>query len=619
MLYNFTTTLSRSHKALILLIVDIVLLAVSILVGLAVVGQSISVVQYLSYLLFSASILAFASFVFDLHRVKLNSYEIQAVVNSAYLAVSICVVLSVLNIFLANPIPFATFFVMGMAFLVLVVFSRVGLRSIVQWIYETQQTRERVLIYGAGQTGQQLAAALFTDINYQPVAFIDDNPTLHGLNMSTLKVYAPSRVNDIVRRMGVDRIVLAMPSASQASRARIRYRLRGTGCEIQNLPSFSQIVSNGLVNETVQFSYSLTDLLGRSKFEDSFPELDTAYLDRVILVTGAGGSIGSELCRQIMVRGPKKIILLDHSEFHLYNIHRELENLDTDIEIVSVLGSVCEPGLIAEVFDTHGINVVFHAAAYKHLPIVEDNVIEGIRNNVLGTKIVADAARDNEVERFILVSTDKAVRPTSIMGSTKRLAELVVQDLAVRHRRPLYSMVRFGNVLGSSGSVIPLFEEQISRGGPVTVTHSDITRYFMTISEAARLVMTAGSLARGGDMFVLDMGKPVPIDTLARQMIDGAGFSVRDEHNPDGDIEIVYSGLRPGEKLHEELLIGSDMLTTPHPKILRAQEEHLSEIEIANALNELRRAISNRDVALAHSILEKWVEKQPDQITAKLT
>ena len=619
MLYNFTTTLSRSHKALILLIVDIVLLAVSILVGLAVVGQSISVVQYLSYLLFSASILGFASFVFDLHRVKLNSYEIQAVVNSAYLAVSICAVLSVLNLILTEPIPFATFFVMGMAFLVLVVFSRVGLRSIVQWIYETQQTRERVLIYGAGQTGQQLAAALFTDINYQPVAFIDDNPTLHGLNMSTLKVYAPSRVNDIVRRMGVDRIVLAMPSASQASRARIRYRLRGTGCEIQNLPSFSQIVSNGLVNETVQFSYSLTDLLGRSKFEDSLPELDTAYLDRVILVTGAGGSIGSELCRQIMVRGPKKIILLDHSEFHLYNIHRELENLDTDIEIVSVLGSVCEPGLIAEVFDTHGINVVFHAAAYKHLPIVEDNVIEGIRNNVLGTKIVADAARDNEVERFILVSTDKAVRPTSIMGSTKRLAELVVQDLAVRHRRPLYSMVRFGNVLGSSGSVIPLFEEQISRGGPVTVTHSDITRYFMTISEAARLVMTAGSLARGGDMFVLDMGKPVPIDTLARQMIDGAGFSVRDEHNPDGDIEIVYSGLRPGEKLHEELLIGSDMLTTPHPKILRAQEEHLSEIEIANALNELRRAILNRDVALAHSILEKWVEKQPDQITAKLT
>lgn len=619
MLYNFTTALSRSHKAIILLFVDIILLSVSILVGLALVGLSISFYQYLSYLFFSASLLAFASLIFDLHRVKLNSYEIQAVANSAYLAISIFMLLSIFNTFLAEPIPIATFFVMGMAFLVSVVFSRIGLRSIVQWIYETQQTRERVLIYGAGQTGQQLAAALFTDINYQPVAFIDDNPTLHGLNMSTLKVYAPSRVNDIVRRMGVDRIVLAMPSASQASRARIRYRLRNTGCEIQNLPSFSQIVSKGLVNEAVQFSYSLTDLLGRSKFEDNLPELDTAYLDRVVLVTGAGGSIGSELCRQIMVRGPKKLILLDHSEFHLYNIHRELENLDTNIEIVSILGSVCEPSLIAEIFRSHGINVVFHAAAYKHLPIVEENIIEGIRNNVFGTKIVADTARDHGVERFILVSTDKAVRPTSIMGSTKRLAELVVQDLAVRHNKPLYSMVRFGNVLGSSGSVIPLFEEQISRGGPVTVTHSDITRYFMTISEAARLVMTAGSLARGGDMFVLDMGKPVPIDALARQMIDGAGFSVRDEHNPDGDIEIIYTGLRPGEKLHEELLIGSDMLTTPHPKILRAQEEHLSEIEIANALNELRRAITSRDVTLAHSILEKWVEKYPEQYAAKLT
>jgi len=618
MLYNFTTALSRSHKAIILLFVDIILLSVSILVGLALVGLSISFYQYLSYLFFSASLLAFASLIFDLHRVKLNSYEIQAVANSAYLAISIFMLLSIFNTFLAEPIPIATFFVMGMAFLVSVVFSRIGLRSIVQWIYETQQTRERVLIYGAGQTGQQLAAALFTDINYQPVAFIDDNPTLHGLNMSTLKVYAPSRVNDIVRRMGVDRIVLAMPSASQASRARIRYRLRNTGCEIQNLPSFSQIVSKGLVNEAVQFSYSLTDLLGRSKFEDNLPELDTAYLDRVVLVTGAGGSIGSELCRQIMVRGPKKLILLDHSEFHLYNIHRELENLDTNIEIVSILGSVCEPSLIAVIFCSHGINVVFHAAAYKHLPIVEENIIEGIRNNVLGTKIVADTARDHGVERFILVSTDKAVRPTSIMGSTKRLAELVVQDLAVRHNKPLYSMVRFGNVLGSSGSVIPLFEEQISRGGPVTVTHSDITRYFMTISEAARLVMTAGSLARGGDMFVLDMGKPVPIDALARQMIDGAGFSVRDEHNPDGDIEIIYTGLRPGEKLHEELLIGSDMLTTPHPKILRAQEEHLSEIEIANALNELRRAITSRDVTLAHSILEKWVEKHPEQHAAKL-
>lgn len=616
MLYNFTTALSRSNKALILLFVDVILLAISILIGLTVIGQTISLNQYLSYVFFAGSILAFASFLFDLHRVKLNSYEIQAVVNSAFLTVAIFCSLVGFNIFLKNPVPLSALVVFGLAFLVLVVFSRVGLRSIVQWIYESQQTRERVLIYGAGQTGQQLAAALFTDTNYQPVAFIDDNPTLHGLTMSTLKVYASSRVHDIVRRMNVDRIVLAMPSASQASRARIRYKLRETGCDIQNLPSFSQIVSKDLLDESVNFSYSMTDLLGRSKFEENLPELETAYLSRVILVTGAGGSIGSELCRQIMIRGPKKLIILDHSEYFLYNVHRELENLNYEIEIVPILGSVCEASLINEVFQTHNVNVVFHAAAYKHLPIVEDNIIEGVRNNVFGTKIVADAAREYGVERFILVSTDKAVRPTSIMGSTKRLAELVVQDLAIRNSRPLYSMVRFGNVLGSSGSVIPLFEEQISRGGPVTVTHSDITRYFMTISEAARLVMTAGSLARGGDMFVLDMGKPIPINVLARRMIEGAGFAVKDESNPDGDIEIVYTGLRPGEKLHEELLIGSDMLTTPHPKILRAQEGHLSEIEVANALQDLRRAISVRDVNLAHSVLQRWVEKQPNSIDA---
>lgn len=616
MLYNFTIALSRSNKALILLIIDVVLLAVSIYVGLVVIGHQISFSQYLSYICFSGSILAFASLMFDLHRVKLNSYEIQAVVNSAYLSIAIFCCLAVFNAIQKYPVPLSALFVFSMAFLVLVVFSRVGLRSIVQWIYESKQSRERVLIYGAGQTGQQLAAALFTDTNFQPVAFIDDNPTLHGLTMSSLKVYASSRVHDIVRRMNVDRIVLAMPSASQASRARIRYRLRQTGCEIQNLPSFSHIVSKDLIEESVNFSHSMTDLLGRTKFDDTLPELETAYLSRVILVTGAGGSIGSELCRQIITRGPKKLILLDHSEYLLYNIHRELESLDYDIEIVPVLGSVCEASLIDEVLGKHNVDVIFHAAAYKHLPIVEDNIIEGVRNNVFGTKIVADAAKEHSVKRFILISTDKAVHPTSIMGSTKRLAELVVQDLAIRNNQPLYSMVRFGNVLGSSGSVIPLFEEQISRGGPVTVTHSDITRYFMTISEAARLVMTAGSLARGGDMFVLDMGKPVPINALARRMIEGAGLSVKDETNPDGDIEIVYTGLRQGEKMHEELLLGSDMLTTPHPKILRAQEEFLSEIEIANALQDLRRAIGNRDVLSVHSVLKRWVEKKPNVVDA---
>ena len=357
---------------------------------------------------------------------------------------------------------------------------------------------------------------------------------------------------------------------------------------------------------------SIGDLLGRSRLEYELPSVSDTYSGRRVLITGAGGSIGSELCRQLISCKPERIVLLDHSELALYTITKEMNDLTSDIVIEPVLGSVCDRELVEQVLNTNKVDVVLHAAAYKHLTLVETNEIAGISNNVFGTKTMADAARAAEVERFILVSSDKAVRPTNVMGASKRLAELVVQDLSTRSEKTRLSMVRFGNVLGSSGSVIPLFEEQIARGGPVTLTHGEVTRYFMTISEAARLVLLAGSFARGGDVFVLDMGDPVPIRKLARQMIEGAGLSVMDEENPKGDIEIVEIGLRPGEKLHEELLISPDMLTTPHQKIMRAQESFLSELEMANALKDLRQAINTRDPQAARAVISRWVERYED-------
>lgn len=476
----------------------------------------------------------------------------------------------------------------------------------------TTEGRLPVLIYGAGQTGQQLAAALLRDDRLRPVAFADDEPRLRGIIVSGLRVHGPEEIEALVARHGIGRIILAMPSASEAARTRLTRRLAATGCEVHALPSFADLVTGRAITPYESHPIDPTTLLGRDALENELPGVTDAYAGRRVLVTGAGGSIGSELCRQIATCAPKTLILLDHGEHALFQIERELRDLAPEVEIVPILGSVCEPALVSVLMQAKKIDVVLHAAAYKHVPMVESNAIEGMRNNVIGTRTVASAALDAGVERFILVSTDKAVRPTSVMGASKRFAEMIVQDLATRATRTRFSMVRFGNVLGSSGSVIPTFSEQIARGGPVTLTHPDVTRYFMTIPEAVRLVLLAGTIARGGDVFVLDMGEPIRVRDIALRMIEASGLTLRDAANPDGDIEIAVTGLRPGEKLHEELLIGSDMLTTPHPRILRAQEGHLSEIELAKALRSLSEAIETRDVALLRTILAQWIEQAPE-------
>lgn len=543
-----------------------------------------------------------------LPRIKLNAYETRGIVRTAAFSFSLGLAGMVIDRIISVGLPAGVYFIFSLLLLVGCAAWRIILRQLTIQIYRRGKNRMRVLIYGAGQTGQQLVAALRHDDAIQPVAFIDDNPTLQSLVVSGLRVHAPSSIEDLVTDKDIQRVVLAMPSISPPALARIAHKLRTVGCEVHALPSFAELVGDGELRKRVS-PVSLDDLLGRGGLEKELPAVSHAYSGRRILVTGAGGSIGSELCRQLIACKPECVVLLDHSELALYQIDKELRSISKSLRIVPVLGSVMNERLVRETLEQNNVEVVLHAAAYKHLPLVERNPIAGLQNNVVGTKLIADAARDAGVDRFILVSSDKAVRPTNVMGASKRLAEMIVQDLATRSVGTRFSMVRFGNVLGSSGSVIPLFEEQIARGGPVTLTHGEVTRYFMTISEAARLVLLAGSFAHGGEVFVLDMGKPVPIKRLAQQMIEGAGYTVKDPRNPGGDIEIKVTGLRAGEKLHEELLIEPDMLTTPHNKILRAQEGYLSEFEMATALKDLRAAIDGNDVEAARAVIGRWVEQ----------
>lgn len=474
--------------------------------------------------------------------------------------------------------------------------------------------RTCVLIYGAGRTGRQLAVALATDDTLRPVAFVDDDPRLQSQSVEGLRVHPACDIEDLVAQHDIRRIILAMPSAGDGQSERLARTLQETGCEVHVLPSFADLVTRNARTLSRSRSVDLATLLGREAVEGDLRGATDIYSGRRILVTGAGGSIGSELCRQLARCKPETLILMDHGEHVLFEIERELRTLAPDLDILPILGSVCDPAVVNVLMSAKKIDVVLHAAAYKHVPLVEANAIEGMRNNVIGTRTVANAAREAGVERFILVSTDKAVRPTSVMGASKRFAEMIVQDLATRSERTRFSMVRFGNVLGSSGLVIPTFADQIARGGPVTLTHPDVTRYFMTIPEAVRLVLMAGTFAHDGDVFVLDMGEPVAIRDIARRMIEASGYTLRDAETPHGDIAIEVTGLRPGEKLHEELLIGSDMLTTPHPRILRAQEGHLSEIELAKALKSLSEAIETRDVALLRTILDQWMEQvEPEE------
>lgn len=437
---------------------------------------------------------------------------------------------------------------------------------------------QRVVIYGAGGAGVQLATGLVRSGRYHPVAFIDDNASLQGSTINGLEVFLPRWLPNLVRDEGVAAVLLALPSQSRRRRQEILKSIEPLSLLVQTVPDYGDILSGAARVEDVR-DVDAGDLLGRDPVPPNARLLGACIHGKVVMVTGAGGSIGSELCRQIIRLQPAQLLLFEMSELALYNIERELKMLLASEglpgELVALLGDAHHKHRVKEILQIYGVQTIYHAAAYKHVPIVEQNVVEGIYNNIFGTWNAAEAALESRVETFVLISTDKAVNPTNVMGATKRFAEIVLQGLQMRSTHTRFCMVRFGNVLESSGSVVPLFREQIRRGGPVTVTHKDVIRYFMTIPEAAQLVLQAGSMGKGGDVFVLDMGKPVRIADLAKRMISLMGLTVRDEENPDGDVEIVYTGLRPAEKLFEELLIGTNVTGTEHPMIMRAMEHSL--------------------------------------------
>lgn len=476
--------------------------------------------------------------------------------------------------------------------------------------------QQRVLIYGAGRAGRQLASAIRASGEMRLVGFVDDDASLWRSTINDMVVFEPARLEEVVRKRRATDILLALPSATRRERAEIVQQLRPLGLRVQTLPGVIDL-ARGSVSVSDLHELDIDDLLGRSVVPPDPALLRRNISGKVVMVTGAGGSIGSELCRQIALASPKRLILVDNGEYNLYSIHRELTGLDGDEahgpgDLVPVLGSVIDAKRMDEVFSTFAPETVFHAAAYKHVPLVEMNILQGIENNVIGTLVVAQAAARHGVANFTLISTDKAVRPTNVMGTTKRLAEMVLQALDERGGKTRFSMVRFGNVLGSSGSVVPLFREQIEAGGPITITHPDITRYFMTIPEAAQLVLQAGAMSEGGDVFLLDMGEPVRIVDLARNMIELSGKTMRDSNTPNGDIEVHFVGLRPGEKLFEELLIGERPLPTEHKRIMRSTEDHLPWQEIDEGLTALRKAIAAGDAASARiKIMELVPEFAP--------
>ena len=502
--------------------------------------------------------------------------------------------------------------------LILVGASRAFARVWLGGLYLSQINKSKlpqVLIYGAGSAGRQLASAMENSFEMRVVGFLDDDVRLQGNVLNGLPILNPSDLDEVLVEMPVTDVLLALPSVSRQRRNEILKSLSAHKLSVRTLPHLSDIASGRItVNDLRELD--IDDLLGREPIKPNGLLLNRNTHGKTVLVTGAGGSIGSELCRQILSTLPQKLLLVDMSEFALYQIHQELQaQLEAQAsegeatELIPLLASVCDAVRIQDIMATWKPQTVYHAAAYKHVPLVEHNPAEGVRNNVLGTRVCAEAAAANGVHNFVLISTDKAVRPTNVMGASKRLSEMVLQALAHHSTQAntIFSMVRFGNVLGSSGSVVPLFRDQIKSGGPITLTHTDITRYFMTIPEAAQLVIQAGAMGSGGDVFVLDMGQSVRIFDLAKRMVELSGLVLKDELHPDGDIEITITGLRPGEKLFEELLIGDNPQPSQHPRIMKANEDFMPWHKLQLQLDEINMAVQTNDVPKIRGFLQSLV------------
>jgi len=561
---------------------------------------------YSGFFFLIGPILAIPCFIlFDLHKSVIRFISFMEIWGIVKATIIYSLLWAFFTTFLVNNfLPISFHFVHALLVLLLVASSRmIGI-----WIFTDSFSASNVIIYGAGSAGIQLATALRYSREMTPIAFVDEDKSLQGNYLNGLSVFSPSRLERLISKKKVNEVLIAIPSARKAKLQDILSKIEGFPVKVRILPGVAEL-AQGKVSVSDLKVIDVTDLLGREITKPNEDLLQKNIYGKNVLVSGAGGSIGSELCRQVIKAEPSILVLYEISEYALYKIEKELSKSSPQTEVKPILGNVIDKKRMLEVCTTFDIDTIYHAAAYKHVPMVELNTLQSLQNNIFGTLNCVEVAIESEVETFVLISTDKAVRPTNIMGATKRFAELILQSLAQRQissqskTNTRIAIVRFGNVLDSSGSAVPLFREQIEKGGPITVTDPEVIRYFMSIPEAAELVIQAGAMGEGGEIFVLDMGDPVKILDLAKRMVRLSGLEVRDNSNPEGDIEIVFTGLRDGEKLYEELLIGDNVSSTEHKGIMQASEEYLEWEKVEGLLEQLRASIEKRDHELAVNIL----------------
>ena len=598
--------LNRLFKNIITAIVDYIILVSSLWLSLYLVNQSYLYSKELLLSFFMPFIAILIFFKFDLYRSVIRFISFRAFWEIVK-AVSLFIVILSLTIFIT---PFFDFLSYGVLinYWALTLLFICGIRMSASWILSNQiSPSSRVLIYGAGSAGLQLATALKFSKEMKPVAFLDEDISFQKSFVNGLEVFSPSELTNVIEKKQVQEVLIAIPSAGRSVLKRILKDIEKYPIKVRVLPGVAELAL-GKVSVSELKEVEIEDLLGREVALPNQTLLEENIKNKVVMVTGAGGSIGSELCRQIIKHQPSSLILFEVSEYSIYIIEKELRDLNRSIPVVPLLGNVADKARVIDICQTFKVNTIYHTAAYKHVPLVEMNPIEGIKNNIFGTLHCVEAAIESHVDTFVLISTDKAVRPTNIMGATKRFSELILQALASKNRnsseqRTLITMVRFGNVLDSAGSVVPLFREQIKNGGPLTITDPEIIRYFMSIPEAAELVIQAGAMSSGGEVFVLDMGEQIKIIDLAKRMIRLSGMEVKDEDHPKGDIEIEITGLRHGEKLYEELLLGNELIPTQHKRIFQAHEEGIPWTKIKSILDELSLAIQSRDQDLIRNIM----------------
>ena len=603
--------LERIYKQIIMLFVDVATLLFALWLAFVLrIGEPFPTEYiYPSWWLFIAiPIIMIPLFVkLGLYRAVLQYMGVKVITTTFQATTIACLIVGFLMWFFREPnLPRSVLPIFWLIVNIAVIASRFLFKGYLYSWDSFINSRKQTLIYGAGNAGVQLVESLKKSTVYAPIAFIDDDKEKQGTILNYLEVFPFDKIDFLIKNKDAKVLLLAVPSLSEKQRTQILKRLTKYPLEVKVLPSLDKIV-NGIVNLDAIKHVEVADILGRDSVEPNQSLLERNILGKNILITGAGGSIGSELSRQVMKLSPKKVVLMDNSEFNLYNIHLELASKGFSIEIIPSLCTVTNYHQLKQIIAQNNIQTIYHAAAYKHVPMVEMNIISGTYNNVIGTYNIARLADELEVANMVLVSTDKAVRPTNVMGASKRMSELILQAFSDKSKC-CFSMVRFGNVLESAGSVVPLFRNQIKAGGPVTVTHRNITRYFMSIPEAVELVLQSGAMAKGGDVFVLDMGEPIKIIDLAYKMIHLSGLTPIDNENPDGDIRIDFTGLRPGEKLYEELLIGSNVVQSEHPRIMQAKESKLSFDEVSHCVEVIKSARENQDERVVKELLLKYVD-----------